>query len=265
MKFDAQILLDSITPNGTRLTTMRVTMPRFILAEFNTHRVFSRNAGSSRAISVKRRLEGIRESPFIPVEWGLERRGMSAETEISDDKKVKADLLWREAASRMCDIAQEMAGLNVHKQVVNRLLEPFSWVDVIVSSTLWDNFFLLRRAAGAQPEMRALADVMWDTYTYSVPTKIGWNSWHIPLISEAEQLQIGNNEQVLYAAAGRCARVSYQTSSEKPWQDDVALAKQLLVSGHWSPFEHIARARQGRANECRNFVKDWDQFRGLLE
>ena len=49
-KIKAVIAADSINVKGKRITTFIVTMPRIVLAELNTHRVFSRNSASSRAI-----------------------------------------------------------------------------------------------------------------------------------------------------------------------------------------------------------------------
>jgi thymidylate synthase ThyX len=261
----ALVLCDSQAPSGTRLVTLRVTMPRFILAEFNTHRVFSRNAGSSRAISVKRRLDAISANPVLPVEWGLEQKGMSASEEIGQEDQTVADQLWRSAAQSAAFHASELARLGVHKQVVNRLLEPFSWVDVVVTSTQWDNFFRLRLGFDAQPEMRAVALAMEKAIVDSLPNRVGWGYWHIQGITDEDRGEITEFEDLLYVAAGRLARISYERPEQKEWKSDLTLAKRLVKSGHWSPFEHIAVCREGRADRCRNFFKDWDQWRAMLD
>jgi thymidylate synthase ThyX len=260
----AIVLCDSVSPDKTRLTTLRVTMPRFILAEFNTHRVFSRNAGSSRAISVKRRLAAISENPVFPVEWGLEQKGMSASEVLDKDGADMAERIWRAAAQSAAWSASQLAELGVHKQVVNRLLEPFSWVDVIVTSTEWKNFFRLRIASDAQPEIHEVALLMRDAVMDSIPTSVPWGGWHLPTITDEDRGKITEFEDLLYVAAGRLARVSYESVS-RSWESDRDLARQLVKSGHWSPFEHVATARQGRADRCRNFGRDWDQLRAMLE
>ncbi len=261
----ATVLCDSVSPSGTRLTTLRVTMPRFVLAEFNTHRVFSRNAGSSRAISVTRRLKAIADHPVLPVEWGVEQRGMSASEALPDDAATLAEQIWRAAAMSASSAARQLADLGVHKQVVNRLLEPFSWVDVVATATEWDNFFRLRLASDAQPEMQAVARAMRTARHDSIPTRVPWGGWHLPAITEHDRGQITSHEDLVYVAAGRLARVSYERTVERSWASDRDLARQLIRSGHWSPFEHVAVAREGRADRCRNFVKDWDQLRALLD
>lgn len=261
----ATVLCDSVSPKGTRLTTLRVTMPRFVLAEFNTHRVFSRNAGSSRAISVKRRLEAIAANPVLPVEWGVEQRGMSASGSLPGEDAAVAEQVWRAAARSAAWSARQLSEMGVHKQVVNRLLEPFSWVDVIVTSTEWANFFRLRLATNAQPEMQAVAAAMREALQASVPTAVPWGGWHLPGITDTDRGQVPTHEDLCAVAAGRLARVSYERSTERSWESDRDLARQLIRDGHWSPFEHVAVAREGRADRCRNFYKDWDQWRALLD
>lgn len=261
----ATVLCDSVSPSGTRLTTLRVTMPRFVLAEFNTHRVFSRNAGSSRAISVTRRIAAITAHPVLPTEWGVEQKGMSASEALPDEAASVAEQIWRAAALSASSSARQLAELGVHKQVVNRLLEPFSWVDVVVTSTEWDNFFRLRIASNAQPEMQAVATAMRAARRESAPTRVPWGGWHLPTITDEDQGQITDHEDLLYVAAGRLARVSYELSTTRSWESDRDLARRLIRDGHWSPFEHVAVARPGRADRCRNFLRDWDQLRALLD
>ena len=53
MAYHAEVLIDSVNPAGQRLTTFVLRFPRFVLSEFNTHRMFSRNASSSRAIPTR--------------------------------------------------------------------------------------------------------------------------------------------------------------------------------------------------------------------
>lgn len=260
----ATILCDSVAPSGARLTTMRLTMPRFILAEFNTHRVFSRNAGSSRAIRVRRRLAAIAADPVLPVSWGCERPGMSADEVLPDDVQAIAEQVWRAAAQSASAAAAQLADLGVHKQVVNRLLEPFSWVDVVVTSVEWQNFFRLRLSESAQPEMHQLATQMWAALQQSVPALVPWGYWHMPTITHADRALVSSVDDLLQVAAGRLARVSYEATGQS-WEADRDLAQRLVTDGHWSPFEHCAKAHQGLSQDCRNFVRDWVQVRAMRE
>src|SRR5690554_1489161 len=107
------------------LITIELELHRFILPEFNTHRSLSRNFESSRAVPIEKKIEQVRNNPAIPVHWGKNQRGMVAEQEVGD--KDAAEIAWRNAASIAANQAEVLAGLGVHKQAVNRLLEPFMW------------------------------------------------------------------------------------------------------------------------------------------
>lgn len=151
-KINAQVVADSISPSGDRITTMLVTMPRMILAEFNTHRMFSRNTSSSRAIPFEKMVESIETDPFIPVAWQREHKGMQGTDYITDPlhiREVTSD--WLEAmhfainaAKRLNKGFYEEKEDRVTKQLCNRLLEPFMWCTVLVTATEWENFFSLR-------------------------------------------------------------------------------------------------------------------------
>ena len=182
----AEIVADSLSPDDVRLTTMYLRFPRFVLAELNTHRVFSRNAASSRAISIQTRINEVRANPVIPYEWGAASRSMAASYTISPSLASDARAAWLSARDAAIDAATAMQRLGVHKQVVNRLLEPFAWVDVILSGTDWASFFTLRCASDAQPEIRYLACLMREAYDASPPRICRYGTWHIPLLSEEE-------------------------------------------------------------------------------
>lgn len=248
--YKAEILLDSVNPAGSRLTTMRVTFPRFILAEMNTHRVFSRNAASSRAISIKKRIEHVQRHGFIPDVFGSNQRGMQAGEPVDREQAEWARFAWVRAMNTAISAAQDLDRWGVHKQLANRLLEPFCWVTVIVSSTEWKNFFHLRDSDLAQPEMQLTAQSMRKAIDASTPTPLSWGEWHVPLAKDP------------WVAAGRLARVSYE-SDGKTDQEDEALARRLAASGHWSPFEHIAQALRSEHN--RNFHRTWTQWRALID
>jgi thymidylate synthase ThyX len=247
MGYDAKILADSISPIGHRLTTFEVTFPRIVLAEFNTHRVFSRNSASSRAIPVKKMLERVRENPFVPAVWGKNQKGMQASSEVLEDEDLaRADFAWRELrnhainAAHFLAVPEEQGGLDVHKQIPNRLLEPWLWHTVIVSATEWGNFFNLRDNKKAQPEIHKAADLMHQLHLASKPLELSSKQWHLPLVTEAEMVEASIDW--VKVSAGRCARVSYLThDGKRDPVEDLRLHDSLLESGHMSPLEHPAR------------------------
>ena len=147
MKISAQIVADSKNEFGDRITTMLVTFPRYILAELNTHRMFSKNSASSRAIPFVKMLQSVKENPFIPIAWQKDHPGMQG-TEYFTDEQVIEDKLkyagWLEARDYAVMQAKYLSSVGLTKQLVNRLLEPFMWHTVLVTSTEWENFFALR-------------------------------------------------------------------------------------------------------------------------
>ena len=146
MSYSAKVLADSISPDGVRLTTMEVTFPRIVLAEFNTHRMFSRNSASSRAIPVEKMIQRVLDDPFSPVWWGKNQSGMQAAEELSGEALRLARQHWLDARdfAISCVRLFQAPEISLHKQIANRLLEPFLWHTVVVTATEWENFFALR-------------------------------------------------------------------------------------------------------------------------
>ncbi len=266
MPYRVRILADSISPIDVRLTTMEVEFPRFILAEMNTHRMFSRNYASSRAIPVSRRIEMVRQDPVIPMAFGKNRPGMQA-TEEADDPKA-AESVWVNAIQDAIYWAKELADLGVHKQLANRILEPFTYVTGIITATSWGNFFALRCHPDAQPEMRHIAEMMRDAYYASTPEAKAWGQWHVPLVDFPGQpnVDLTDNEAVRCSVA-RCARVSYNNhdGTAPDVLKDLELHDRLLASGHMSPFEHQARpSRFFSGNFFSGNFYGWEQYRKTL-
>ena len=241
--FSAKILCDSLSPAGVRLTTIEVTMPRIILAEFNTHRMFSRNSASSRAIPVEKRISMVEIDPFIPAQFVKNIKGMQALETITDSDAIEARDVWIKSLQSSIISARSLAKLGVHKQLANRLIEPFCWHTVICTATEWDNFWGLRRHKDAQPEIRKAAELMHEAYVMSSPKAIAYDDWHLPLIEEGEEFDLEvQGFDVRKVSAGRCARVSYLThDGKRDPQADVDLSDRLVQSGHMSPLEHVAR------------------------
>lgn len=240
MGYAAKVLADSLSPAGVRLTTLEVTMPRIVLAEFNTHRMLSRNSASSRAIPVEKRIAAVRADPFIPDAFGRNQKGMQAEENLDSAETEHAKDMWVSALADALGWAERLARNGVHKQLTNRLLEPFSWHTVIVTATEWDNFFALRCSPMAQPEIRRPAELMREAMAASSPRKLRDGQWHLPLVVDGD-LEF-EYPQLIKLSVARCARVSYLThDGKRDPEADLVLYDRLASSGHMSPMEHVAR------------------------
>lgn len=242
MGVSAKIIADSISPDGIRLTTMEVTFHRFVLAEFNTHRAFSRNSASSRAIPVNKQIRKIQEELAYPVEFGTNQPGMQAGPPLLVPELTYAEEHWEDASKHAISQAEVLGErYEVHKQVTNRLLEPFMWHTVIVTSVDYQNFFNQRCSPLAQPEIRAVAEKMKEAYDLSVPEPIGYHQWHLPYI-QPDEFDL-TTETLIKVSAARCARVSYLThDGTREIEKDLDLFEKLVSAEppHWSPLEHVA-------------------------
>lgn len=265
MSYSARIVRDSLHPDSAgprrRLTTFEVTFPRIVLAEFNTHRVFSRNSASSRAIPTERLLKSVEEDPFIPEEWGSNQAGMQAGEPLGAVESEGCRRLWLQARDQAVTYAKHLHAMGAHKQLANRLLEPFMWTTVIVTSSTYANFFKLRCHEAAQPQIRKVAEMMRDLYEASSPTVLRRDQWHLPYVTADEERELLAVD-ALKVSAARCARVSYTKHNEKKdLDDDLALHDRLAESGHWSPFEHQAVPAYSGYHVGGNFGSDWKQYR----
>ena len=283
----AQIVLHSASPYHSKpLVTMALTYPRFVHAECKTHRViswddlttlqqdvslmdekaFSRNAMSSRAVPIQKMIDQVFNDPAMPVQWGRNQPGMQAGAEIED--VGRAQELWLRGASQAASLAEKMMDLGLHKQIVNRVLEPYQWMHTIVSFTESDNFFNLRLAVKpdgtpmADPTMYALASVMHEAIAQSSPQR---RDVHMPYVSEMEMLECGTLERAMLVSAARCARISYlnHDGTRPELLKDLQLAETLRSSGHASPFEHVAVAHDDHEHASRNF-RGWTQMRDMI-
>lgn len=255
------ILADSINEVGNRLTTFECTYPRFIHSELLTHRQLSRNSSSSRAIPISKMIEQVKNNPAMPVYWGKNQAGMQAETELDPESAKRAWECWTVARSAALEFAQRMVDLNVHKQIVNRLLEPWMWITTIISATEWRNFFYLRNNPDAQPEIHFLAVMMQEAYEGATPIRLNAGEWHLPFIYQRDLEEVLDFD-LQRVASGRIARVSYLThDGVRDPAKDIELCGSLIDKGHWSPLEHVAQASPGLHNS--NFV-GWHQYRKMF-
>lgn len=266
MTYAVKIIADSVDVHDHRLTTLEVTFPRFILAEFNTHRMLSRNSASSRAIPVEKRIAAVEANPFVPEAFGLNQRGMQAGESLSDADAASARTEWLAAASWAVAGAKKLAALKVHKQTANRLLEPFLWHTCIVSATEWNNFFHLRDHPAAQPEFQKIARMMLLAIDGATPTVLKRDEWHLPYITHEDLAdeRFGHDwESICMISTARCARVSYLThDGRRDLGADAMLGLKLMADGHMSPFEHPAKCHAG-FEKHGNFI-GWKQFRKFL-
>jgi hypothetical protein len=269
----AEVVADSISPAGKRLTTIQYTAHRYILAEFNTHRVFSRNARSSRAVPTAKMIEEVRTNPAMPIALARNKPGMQAGELLSVEEEQAVLELWIEGSRLSADLAEEMLKRGAHKQWTNRLLEPYLWVHGLVSSTEWDNWFDLRIHADAQPEIMALAICMKTAMDVSKPKFLQPSEWHLPYVLPEEALLSISDRCSLSVA--RCARISYTPFDGNPsLEKEIERAKGLKASKHWSPYEHQATPDEGiqvgfetawlHPKQHRNFV-GWRQLRAMTD
>lgn len=294
MTISAKVVKDSISPQGIRITTLELEYPRIVHQELLTHRVFSRNSASSRAIPVSKVIELVESNPAMPVHWGKNQAGMQAKEELDELNKESVRQLWLEAAKQAVSIAKVMADIGAHKQVVNRLLEPFQHMKVVVTSTEWANWDWLRDHPDADPTIHALAKEMKRVRNESNPEELFYGEWHLPYVhSERSKIYAERNyfdehggpitlEQARMISASCCAQTSYrkQDGSLEKAED---IFKKLVESEpcHASPVEHQATPieysdiameifQEGVTHRDKNWdlwsanFRGWVQFRQLI-
>ena len=300
----AEIIADSLSPHGTRCTTFVLTMPRIVLAEFNTHRMISRNSASSRAVPFKKMVKRVKENPFVPIKWMKDHSGMQGDEYFGEEQSGRLAAEWLHARDAAVAYAEILNARGVTKQFINRLLEPFMWHTVIATATDWENFFALRAHGAAEIHIQKLAFIMLTRYNNSLPKQLKAGEWHIPF---GDKFDRGRLDQLfeyehgfdddwseqdikemfdtlkIKIATARCARVSYINYEGKDdYQADIKLHDRLVKMGHWSPFEHCAKAmnddeytnhfRGKLAAGCKTFqdspmyYRGWSgNFKGFLQ
>lgn len=269
MTIKATVICDSISPEGIRMTTMEIEYPRFILAELNTHRMLSKNSASSRAIPIKAMHEHIKAAPAMPVHWGKNQPGMQAKEEIPGSDKLRAEYTWRKACYQMIEASQELANLGVHKQLANRITEPWMTMKTVISGTEWANFFYLRNHPDAQPEIKQLAHEMLTAMSNSTPVALQPGEWHVPYVTTYRSptdnvlYYLGENGETLSITEARmisascCAQVSYRKNDSSP-EKAAKIFDQLINSkpAHASPVEHQATPMS--SNPYKHNPQTWE-------
>lgn len=298
MAIKVEIIADSINPVGNRITSWVLEYPRFIHSEVMTHRMLSKNSASSRAIPTEKIIQAIIDNPAMPVWWGKNQSGMQAKEELDNVNKTfrafgvesyqtdreQAKVLWLRARDQAIDSAKKLQELGLHKQIANRILEPWFHMRIILTGTEFENFFALRAHPDAQPEFQALAYKMLELYNASIPKTLKAGEWHIPFGDSFDQTKLSEAWQKKYPqrhtgifigptpdefdtvkreiSIARCARVSYLNFEGKDdYEADIKLCERLFgaTPRHLSPTEHVAQA-QDNDDFIGNF-KGFKQYR----
>lgn len=286
-KISAKIVADSKNEFGNRITTFVLTFPRYILAEFNTHRVISKNSASSRAIPFLKMLKSVETNPFIPIAWMKDHKGMQGSDYFNEEESKELEALWLEGRDGAVAHALKLADKNLTKQLVNRTLEPYMWHTVICSATDYENYVALRASEFADIHIQKLAYEMLAALNESTPVLLRAGQWHIPFgdqfdtdklyeIYRADTNAMESSVAVESAfqsykikiATARCARISYTIVGDEgkapDYAADIKLHDRLASSGHYSPFEHAAMSRYWSDSEVSGNFIGFIQYRKTL-
>lgn len=266
----AKIVLDSVSAvTGDRLTTMEITYPRFILAEFNTHRMFSRNSASSRAIPFAKMQENLTAVPvrFGQANKGMQDKGEDFDVEIHDPQHYggafydSAEGTWESAKHYAMYFSESFYNAGYHKQVYNRLTEPFQMMKTVVSATEWSNFFWLRDDEAADPSIAELARCMKQAYEQSVPQMLQAGEWHLPYVDakyypedEKQTFEIEvvkglfqgiSLEDAIKVSCARACAVSFR-NTDYGLEKSAEVYERLISDSkiHGSALEHAAKVMQ---------------------
>lgn len=240
----AEVVLSSLNRNtGDTITTFLLRYPRFIHSELMTHRAFSRNAASSRAIPVDRLIEEAVHDPAEPLHWYKNQPGMQGRVYMADGDREEAKRHWNAARLEAIERASAMAVCGAHKQIVNRILEPYIHITVLVTATEWDNFFELRLHEDAEPHFQMLANAMKEASHVARVQILDAGQWHLPFIEQPMPHQPDALDLKMSVAC--CASTSYRTVDGAAMTREKAdkICKKLMSKPlHASPLEHVAQA-----------------------
>lgn len=289
-QMQVEVILASAANACPHLYTIRMRYPRPIHGEIMTHRVFGRNARSSRAVPVKTMLNEVRTIPYVPWHWGKNQKGMQASEECNElieldvpqvdeitqeldyqTVRMTNEEAWLHARTEAADVAEAFMEAGYHKQNPNRLLEPFSWIDTLITATQWDNFLWLRQHHAAEPHLQDLANLVAMAIECADVQNLTLDEWHLPYITDEEKTQY-HSDILLKLSAARCARISY-----KPFNGDGSIPAELKRADlllndervHASPFEHQAKPDIWNGDtfvqpHLHGNLTGWCQYRKLI-
>jgi len=283
MKISAKIITHSISPDNVELITYEIVLPKVLLAEFNTHRMLSKNLSSSRAIPTKAFIE---VDSFEPLYYGKNQAGMvAADERLVDEDLQHAQQTWKFAIDECKNASSYLATLGLHKQWANRPNDWHTMARGIASGTEWDNFFYLRNHDDAQPEIHELARLMLEAKNASTPFMLHPGEWHLPYIElfkykETKELgyftdkdgapNILTLEDAKKISVSCCAQVSYRKQDDSLEKAERVYAMLNIGSttkpNHSSPLEHLAtpmRLLRGKTGAWEDGVTHMDR-RGIL-
>jgi hypothetical protein len=279
-QISAHVVLSSVGRQSPRLTTMLLRYPLIIHAELMTHRVFSRNAASSRAIPIKRMINDVLTDPFVPLVWQKNVPGMQGGEELDPVTIEAAKLEWLHGLQLAVRQVRALDALGVHKQIANRLLGPYAHITVLVTSNYWRNWFKLRDHPKAEPHIRILAQKMQVAMDTCETQVLVPGQWHLPFANKDSSGtpwksfdEVAMLEPIRVSVA-RCASTSYRTVDDRDMDEDTAnkIYKSLLGDDplHASPAEHQARMDKythhgwDYAHQRGNLAPGWRQYRKML-
>lgn len=265
-------VLDSVNSAGDRLTTFKLRYPKMVHGDFMTHRVFSRNASSSRAIPNDKLSLTTEDDTYVP-DFRTNKRGMQPGPYLPEDDMDKAQAVWRDAAAYCLASSRRLSELGAHKQWANRMIEWFGYINVLVSSTSYNNFIGLREELDGDMMPMAQDEIYWqacgvrDLLRNTMPTPLPDGAWHMPFVHDHEWSE--PTDRLLKISSARCASISYETVDGKVMDYDRALIvfNKLVTARrmHASPMEHQACSDpKGRNLIAHGNLRGWVQHRKLI-
>jgi hypothetical protein len=262
----ATIIADSLSVFGGRVTTFELEYPRYIHAEFMTHRVFSRNAASSRAIPIEKMIEQATQNTVFPI-WTSNKAGMQGPVITCGGKIHTANDIMLEMLEAVVGGVRLLDEAGIHKQNANRYLEPFQHIKTVLTVVELDNFFKLRYHEDAQGEIKMLAQAMLAEYANSSPKLLMEGEWHLPYAMTSEEIEFcgAKLEDQKKVSASCCAQVSYRLSDPSQEKADT-IYDRLVYSEpmHASPFEHQCTPMLASEDQIGN-LKGFRQLRYEIE
>lgn len=280
---------------GEKIITFELEYPRLVHSELMTHRLFSRNAASSRAIPVSKTIEMVRENPAMPVRFGANQAGMQDKGE-EHNGLVRVNPLvtgwsggvtcreaWVLAATDAVGHAERFNEAGFHKQLCNRIVEPYQYIKTVLTFTgEGANFFGLRNHGDSDPTICELAQCMAEAMGDATAVKLKSGDWHVPYYKDGAFIKGRDRDlqKALKISASCCAQVSYRKLDDS--EEKAEMVYDRLVNSkpvHASPFEHAATPLKRGVGFRSKFVthvdrhgnpwsgnfRNWGQYRQQIE
>lgn len=259
-KISAKVILDALPKKGARLTTIEVVMPKFLIAQLNTHRALVKNSASSRAMPVTFVITSIVENYVTPMDFGMpaNSRGMVAKSSLTGWRKHASRLLWNTGMYVNIAIAYLQSKVGLHKAWANRPLEAYMYTKVLITATDWENFFKLRVHKDAQDAMEITALAIKTALHNHIPTIVEDNQYYLPYVG----ILYNPTPEEINLSVSCCAQITYNRELDtSPDKAASVVAKLLGDTPHWSPFEHLAVLNHNPKGSYRS----WQSYRHIIE